>query len=156
MSESNAFFKRLVVEKGVTAKVGEDYIRSNFTLEVDLSVIEQLDKTIDETRKRVVAMMDKWIDEEKGAASIQKEVAEIPDIDPAEIADLGWKNFQKELCEPDEVGWIMQNTKGAEKLSEAIVKGGGELQIGEFIYNFSGDKKQFINRRHPKKESAKK
>jgi TATA-binding protein-associated factor Taf7 len=156
MSESNVFFKRLVVEKGVTAKVGEDYVKATYLLEVDLSILEQNDKVVEDAKKRVENMVDKWIDEEKGVASIHKEVAEMPDLDLAELEKLGWKNFQKEPCKPLEVGWIMRNTQGAEKLSEAIAKANGELEIGNLIYCFSGDKQQFINRKTPKKESAKK
>jgi hypothetical protein len=156
MSESNVFFKRLVVEKGVTAKVGEDYVKATYTLEVDLSQFEQKDSVVEEVKKRIENMVDKWIDEEKGAASIHKEVAEMPSLDEADVDNLPWKNFQKEPCQPHEVGWIMRNHEAATKLADAIVKARGEVQFGEFIYSFSGDKQQFINRKTPKKESAKK
>lgn len=155
-SESNIFFKRLVVEKGITTKVGEDYVKATYTLEVDLSQFEQKDTVVEDVKKRIENMVDKWIDEEKGASSIRKEVSEMPQLDEAELENLPWKNFQKEPCQPHEAGWIMRNVDGAGRLAGAIQKANGEVQIGGLIYLFSGDKQQFINRKPPKKESAKK
>ena len=152
MSESNVFFKRLVVEKGITTKVGEDYVKATYTLEVDLSALEQTDKTVEDSKKLVENLIDKWIEEEKGVASTMKEVAKVPEIDVGVIDNLPWKNFQKEPCKPFEAGWIMRNHEAAQKLATAIEKAEGSLVIGNMEYVFSGDKKQFINRKPVKKE----
>jgi len=152
LGESNVFFKRLVVEKGITAKVGEDYVKATYTLEVDLSTLEQTDKTVEDSKKLVENLIDKWIEEEKGVASNMKEVAKVPEIDIGDVDALPWKNFKKESCQPHEVGWIMRNHEAAQKLVSAMEKAGGSLVIGEWEYVFSGDRQQFINRKPPKKE----
>jgi len=156
LSESNVFFRRLVVEKGITAKVGEDYVKSTFTLEVDLSVLEQKSEVVEDAKKRVENLIDKWLDEEKAAASLRKEVATVPEIDVGDIDSLPWKNFKKEPCRLGEAGWVMRSHEGAAKLSEALEKAPDhKLQIGELEYCFSGDRDQFINRKPVKREKAK-
>jgi len=152
LGESNVFFKRLVVEKGITTKVGEDYVKAAYTLEVDLSTLEQTDKTVEDSKKLVENLIDKWIEEEIAVASAMKEVAKVPEMDVGELGDFPWKTFKtKEQCQPHEAGWIMRNFEGATKLEEALEKAKGPLVIGEFEYSFSGDRQQFINRK-PKKE----
>jgi len=152
LGESNVFFKSLVVEKGVTAKVGNDFVKASYTLEVELSSLEQNVETVEDAKKRVENLIDKWIEEEKGVASAMREVAKVPEIDIGDVDDLPWKNFKKEPCQPHEVGWIMRNHEAAQKLVSAMEKAGGSLVIGEWEYTFSGDRQQFINRKPPKKE----
>jgi len=80
---------------------------------------------------------------------------QIPDLDLAEINELPWQDKNKQPAQPGKWGWIFSEAKShadehyalVERLSHAIVRAKGNLELGEYTFSFSGAKSQFINRK---------
>ena len=66
-----------------------------------------------------------------------------PPLDPAQLEKLPWTPYHK----GHRAAWIKTEQEGAEKLVEAIKSSpDGKVEIGDYLYRFSGDQKQFISR----------
>lgn len=93
------------------------------------------------------------------------EVEAIPRIDLAEIEDLPWTKWKKDEqgkripADPGEPGWIKNPAyfTGFEappvqmELTKALKKTNGKLELGEYVFGFSGKDEMFITRRPKKK-----
>ena len=156
MSKSEGPFKSLTIEKGVTLKTGDNYRRTTYTLEVDLSTGAK----VDVARKTAENMIDQWLDEEKSLLETTKEVSGIPQIDIAELGACDWQTFQKQKAQPDEAAWVknpIEFTSWKDPpnvllvLAKALKQAQDQkLVLGDMEYSFSGTgdvKDHFISRR---------
>jgi len=91
-------------------------------------------------------ILDQWLSVEA------KPEVEVPKLDLAELEQLPWTAYKtKEPAKEGEAGWIFANTNGAEELVKAMQKCEGKLELGAYVYRFSGKEKQFIARKPVKK-----
>lgn len=93
------------------------------------------------------------------------EINAIPRIDLAELEELPWTKWKKDdqgkriAAGVGEAGWIKNPAyfTGFEappvqlELTKALKRAGGKLELGEYIFSFSGKDDMFVTRR-PKKE----
>ena len=144
--------RRLVVGKGRTNRPSEveEWIKEYYEIEVVIKDPRELEVA----KANLTGVLDGWLSTPRP----RKLPAQLPQLDPDELAKLLWKNYKtKAPCNPDEAGWIFRNTRGAEALADLIEKqgNGARVQIGshKFECKFSGDQKQFIGRAPVKKSS---
>lgn len=92
---------------------------------------------------------------------VKAEITEAGMFDLIELDNLPWTRWLKDekgqhvRAEPGEPGWIknplyFKDLPAEEcqvKLANALVKAGGRLKLGDYVYSFSGKEKQFINRK---------
>ncbi len=143
--------KRLVVGKGKTSRPGdaEEWNKEYYEVE---AVIEDPSE-LEVAKANLTGLIDGWLSSTPATAKpATKPPAQLPQLDPDELAKLPWKTYKtKEDCKPDEPGWIFRNTQGAEALAELIkTQGkGAPVQMGsnKFECSFSGAEKQFIGRK---------
>jgi len=136
------------------------------------------EKTLEE------ALADAWIECLEGYLQQAKEIRKaygelpqatrakieaIPKIDLAELEQLPWMKWKKDEqgnrvpAGQGEPGWIKNPAyfTGLEapqvqlELAKALARAGGKLELGEYLFSFSGKEKQFITRRPVKREKAK-
>jgi hypothetical protein len=143
----------LTVTKGKTVRAGEKEEWTRVEYSVKTSVDDSEDPQV--ARANIEGMIDGWLRMVclPGAVhrSAAKPSAQLPGLDPDELAKLPWKTYRtKEDCKPQDAGWIFRNTKGAEALADLIEKQGKgvTVQIGQhrFEVKFSGADSQFIGR----------
>ena len=93
------------------------------------------------------------------------EIEAIPRIDLAELEELPWTKWKKDdkgnriRAGQGEPGWVKNPAyfTGFEappvqlELVKTIKKAGGKLELGEYIFDFSGQDQMFITRRPKKK-----
>lgn len=142
---------RLVVAKARTVRPGEgeEWVRIEYTVEAAIDH----DEEVAIAKAQLEGLIDGWLSSTPTTAKpATKPPAQLPQLDPDELAKLPWKTYKtKEDCKPDEPGWIFRNTQGAEALAELIkTQGkGAPVQMGsnKFECSFSGAEKQFIGRK---------
>jgi hypothetical protein len=143
----------LTVTKGKTvrAEEKEEWTRVEYSLKASVDDSEDLQVA----KANIERIIDSWVTEvglpRTTPTSAAKPTAQLPGLDPDELAKLPWRTYKtKEPCKPEEVGWVFRNTHGVEALADLIEKHGNDVpvQIGphKFTVRFSGKEKQFIGR----------
>jgi hypothetical protein len=134
----------ITVSKGRTCRPSdlEQWLREEYTLKATVEDEAELEIA----RGHMDELITGWL-----TASAAKPTAQMPGLDPDELAKLSWRAYKtKEPCKPEEVGWVFRNTHGVEALADLIEKHGNDVpvQIGphKFTVRFSGKEKQFIGR----------
>jgi len=96
----------------------------------------------------------------------QTEVNEImKNLDIAELETLEWRQgrfVKNQRAKKGEHGWIFREPREAsdktrlliDNLTHAIVRAGGTLELGPYIFEFSGTNSQYISRKPRKMETA--
>ena len=123
-----------------------------------LKVFYQVEAVLNEGEDPVAArlgiehMLDQWLQGE-----IVGPEAAIPKLDLTDLDALPWLTYQKEPAEPGHSGWIKNPAyfsnffePAAAELSKALTRAGRKLELGEYVYSFSGKEKQFISRKPAK------
>lgn len=136
--------EKLVVGKGKTTgneKIG--WTKQYFEIAVSIEDLSEVELA----KANISGLLDGWLTQ----PTEPKLPAQLPQLYSEESGKLPWKTYQtKELCKPDEAGWIFSNTPGAEVLSQFIENQGNstEVQIGGYMFRvrFSGNQRQFIGR----------
>ncbi|MFX0199459.1 MAG: hypothetical protein ACFFCW_25335 [Candidatus Hodarchaeota archaeon] len=141
-----------------------NYESEKIGLTIDLDEMEDLDEAFRTTKAKIFHLF-----EEGNLLEESKEAIEaIPRIDLAELEEVPFVKWQKDAqgnhipAGKGEPGWTMnpayfssvEASPALLELIKAIQKADGKLELGEYLFSFSGDKDQFINRR-PKGKSAK-
>lgn len=142
--------EKLVVGKGKTTgneKIG--WTKQYFELAVSIEDLSEVELA----KANISGLLDGWLTQpsEPKLPREPKLPVQLPQLYSEESGKLPWKTYQtKELCKPDEAGWIFSNTPGAEVLSQFIENQGNstEVQIGGYMFRvrFSGNQRQFIGR----------
>ena len=122
-----------------------------------LKVFYQVEAVLDEgedpaaARLGIEHMLDQWLQGELVGAE-----AATPKLDPAKLDELPWTPYR----EGHRAGWIKNpayfsnfDEPAAVELSKALKRAGGKLELGEYVYSFSGKEKQFISRKPARKEN---
>ena len=93
------------------------------------------------------------------------EIEAIPRIDLDELEKLPWTKWQKDEkgnripADPGDAGWVknpsyftnMDAPPVQLELAKAIKKAGGQLELGPYVFKYSGKQEQFIARTTKKK-----
>lgn len=144
--------KRLIIGKGKTSRPDDTKEWSKEYYEIEASIENSAE--LEPAKANLCGLIDGWLSTHKPTTTTTPEKNQ---INPQELEKLPWKTYKsKEDCKPDEAGWILTNTQGAEALANLIRKQGKEavVQIGAFKFDvkFSGAEKQFIGRAPSKTE----
>lgn len=131
------------------------------TLSVDLGPIEDLDEAF----RTVKAKVFKLHEEGKLLEETKQAIEAMPKIDLAELEELPWTKWKKDeqgnriKASPGEPGWIKNAAYFTDfeapavqlELTKALKKAGGKLDLGQYLFSFSGKEEPFITRRPKKK-----
>jgi len=138
--------KKLTVARGASiSHDDESWDRVFYSIEAEVDEAE-----LQVAKAELQGMINAWIVDALAhpliPVSKAEEVEQIPRIDLAELEELPWTNYQtKQPAKPGEAGWIFSNAEGAEELVKALEARDGKLELAEYIFRFSGDKR-FISR----------
>jgi hypothetical protein len=158
---TNLHFKvtKLTVALGTTIQHSEtEWNKRGYALEME---VNSSDKDIVEKAKAEAEQFEQsWLSEPTLPP------AEIPQIDMAELNECPWVTFKdKQPAKPGHAAWIKNpveftSWKDVPKVLLELVKimkrdPDQKLVLGDMEYVFSGDKKQFIQRKPVKTETAK-
>jgi hypothetical protein len=129
---------RLVVGLGKTSRPSserEEWVKTHYEIEFEVGADVTPDE-FEKARKAALQTVETWFSE-----SISK--SPLAELNPSELDKLPWKEYKS----GHRNAWIFANTKGAEKLLEAIKSApNGKVEIGGFAYRLSGKDLQFISR----------
>ena len=141
---------RFRMGKGKTSRPtsDEEWTRKYLELEVELPE-KHSESDFQEALLRSEYIIDNWLG--------QPEVPQIPQLDPAELDKLPWKNRNKEPAKPGTFAWLFGpgSVSGTEAGAEELVKAikaskDGKLVLGDVEYSLVKDE-AFIQRRPIKK-----
>ncbi len=147
---------RIVVGKGVTHRPSADeevWTKTYIELEAQLAKDEKPEAVKD----ALLAMLDQWMENIHAG----EQAKAMPKLDLAEIESLKWTRYKdKQRAEPGDAAWTFsdparhdnpEQARIVAELTKAIRQSPNQkLELGQYIFSFSGDNNQFISRR-PKK-----
>jgi len=162
---------KIYVEKGLSVEVAEGkWRRQSYGVEADVSMLES-EEDLNKSRQALENKVEDWLQLGEGAVT-EKEVADIPDIDPAELNELPWTKYagnpgewiknpaEFTSFECDNMNTLLILVKALTKVGKTMKE--QKLTIGDKTYSFSGKDKEtgkprpmFVTRFPAKKEKAK-
>ncbi len=159
---ANLHFKvtKLTVHLGRTVQQGEEqWNKQTYGLEVEVNS-DQLD-IVEKAKLEAASLVSSWLTETAGQPTSEF----IPQIDIGELNEAPWQTFQKKPAKPGQAAWVKNPVEFSSwkdppnallQLVKAMKRTSDEkLVLGNMEYAFSGEKKQFVNRKPKKTESAK-
>lgn|GEM_PF-2228748 len=143
---------RIVVSGGVSVNRETDKTWMKVEYEVEMAL--EGPGELEVAKAELTALIRGWLEAEALMMPMLATAPAAPAMDGLE--SLPWKTYRtREPCKPDEAGWIFSNTKGTERLLEALKDGkGAPVPVGGWVYRLSGDQEQFIGRQPVKKGQA--